>query len=65
VITDSRGTAHEVKFEKTHHDGMTGAGEMGAVCICGWREYYPFTPLGERFAVLKLQCQAVGHLPTK
>lgn len=65
MITDAHGTDHEVKFEKTHHDGMTGAGEMSAVCVCGWRDHYPFTPRGEGFAVLKLQYRAVNHLPTK
>lgn len=63
MMTDHHGTAHEVSFDKPHHDGMTGAGEMGAACLCGWRDWEPFTPRGERFAVLQLQYRAADHLP--
>lgn len=62
VITDIRGTRHEVAIDESFHDWRTGAGEMQAVCACGWRDQFPFTPRGEAFARLKLQYRAADHI---
>jgi hypothetical protein len=55
------GKRHLVTLVRERHDFWTAAGELKGSCLCGWEDYYPYSPGGEDYARLKLRYRAIDH----